>query len=132
MTPEEQFVRAFVLPGRQRRLLALLASPKKRRKLTDILAHFADLDPRFAIHIPPAQQKASTIEKMLRERGAPDMCFAFSENKELDGRVMPLGDAIEAVVGYGFGTFLSCVPGQLGYFESEEINERYLLVRNEH
>jgi hypothetical protein len=27
------------------------------------------------------------------------------------------------------GTFLSCIPGQLAYFEGEEAGERYILAR---
>jgi hypothetical protein len=131
MTPEEQLIRAFVLPERQRRLLALLESPKKRRKLTDMLAHFGDLDPRFATLVPSNQQDAAIIETMLHERGASDRCYLFSEKRELDGRDMPLREALQVIVGCGFGTFLSCIPGRLAYFESESIKERYILERKD-
>ena len=33
---------------------------------------------------------------------------------------MKLTDALEATVGSGFGTFISCLPGELGFFEDEE------------
>jgi hypothetical protein len=66
---------------------------------------------------------------MLRERGAQEMCHVLSENSALDARVLPLREALHTVVGRGMGTFLSCIPGQLGYFESEEPGERYVLER---
>lgn len=42
---------------------------------------------------------------------------------------MPLDEALRAVVGRGMGAFVSCVPGRLAYFESEEPGSRYLLHR---
>ncbi len=129
MTSEEQLIHAFVLPERQDRLLALLSSPKQRRKLTAGLAHFRALDPRFATQIAPAEQDAATIEGLLRKRGAQEICHVLSENSALDARELPLREALQAVVGRGMGTFLSCIPGRLGYFESEEPGERYILER---
>lgn len=40
---------------------------------------------------------------------------------------MPLSDALSAVVGSGFGTYLSCVAGKLGYFEYEDLKSAWLL-----
>ncbi len=39
---------------------------------------------------------------------------------------MDLGVALSETVGYGMGTVISCIPGQLGYFEGES-RERYIL-----
>lgn len=128
-SPEESLIRAFLLPERRARLLALLASPKRRRKLTAGLAHFAALDPRFATRIDPARQSSAAILALLRERGAPPTCFLLSESADLDGREMPLADALNAVVGRGMGTLISCLPGRLGYYEGEEPGEGYVLAR---
>jgi hypothetical protein len=35
--------------------------------------------------------------------------------------------ALKEVVGYGMGTLISCIPGRLAYFESED--ERYILQK---
>jgi hypothetical protein len=40
---------------------------------------------------------------------------------------MPLSKALSSTVGYGMGTLISCVPGELAYYESEERGERYVL-----
>jgi hypothetical protein len=46
--------------------------------------------------------------------GAPETCYAVSENSELDGKQLFLAaKALKEVVGYGMGTFLSCIPGGL-------------------
>lgn len=110
-------------------MLALLNKPTRRAKLTTILAHFHDLDPRWVVEIPPARHRPSELETLLRERGANQYCHVLSENPAIDGREMPLTEALQVVVGYGYGTFLDCIPGQLAYFESEEMRQRVLLVR---
>jgi hypothetical protein len=126
---EEALIRSFVRPERRARLLELLQSPNRRAKLRAGLAHFQDLDIRYAVRVPAAKQGVRDIEAMLRERGAPDTCYVLSESSELDARELPLKSALEQVVGRGMGTFLSCIPGKLGYFESEDIGERYVLHR---
>jgi hypothetical protein len=42
--------------------------------------------------------------------------------------MVALNEALESTVGSGEGTVLSCVPGQLAYFESED-RERVILQR---
>ena len=42
---------------------------------------------------------------------------------------MGLSEALAEVIGRGMGTFISCLPGKLAYFEGEERNERYICHR---
>jgi hypothetical protein len=65
-------------------------------------------------------QKPEDIAKLLKQKGAPDVCFVVSEDSNLDRQQLPLLAALEQVVGYGMGTFISCIPGKLAYFEDEE------------
>ena len=37
------------------------------------------------------------------------------------------GKALADVVGHNDGTFISCIPGRLAYFEGEGLNERHVL-----
>lgn len=126
---ERAFIRAFIVAAKRERLTELLAKPKRRRDILATLYHFADLEPRYRISIPPAEQTAARIEAALRARGAPELCYAISTHQGIDGRILPLQEAIHAVTGLGHGTLLSCRPGQLGYFEGEEPGARYYLVR---
>ena len=52
-------------------------------------------------------------------KGAPETCYALSEDSDLDGKELPLVDALSEIVGACMGTFLSRIPGKLGYFEDE-------------
>jgi hypothetical protein len=69
------------------------------------------------------------IRQLLEARGAPGTCHLFSEDPDLDGVTLPLSEALEAIVGRGVGTLVSCLPGRLGYYEGEEPGERYILER---
>jgi hypothetical protein len=127
---EAALIRAFIVPAKQERLVELLGRPRRRQDVLRTLYHFADLDPRFISRIPAAEDSAEGIEVLLRSKGAPDLCYAISTDRDLDGRTVPLRVALTRTHGLGHGTLLSCVPGSLGYFEGEEIGERYVLERS--
>ena len=66
------------------------------------------------MQIPRDQQHASSVHRLLIRHGAPSPCYLISENSELDAKWMDLEQALRAVVGYSFGTLISCKPGLLG------------------
>jgi hypothetical protein len=66
---------------------------------------------------------------MLRQRGAPPTCYVLAANSDLDGRQMPLREALDAIIGRGEGAFVSCLPGRLGFYEFERVKSSYLLSR---
>jgi hypothetical protein len=53
----------------------------------------------------------------------------LSDHPELHSTEVDLDDALTRIVGFGYGTLISCLPGRLAYFEGEEMRERYLLER---
>jgi len=131
MTLQDQHERGLILSfiplERQNRYLELLAKPKRRKDIIASLAHFKHLDMRYAVQIPPRQQHAPNILQLLKSKGAPETCYALSEDSELDGKEMSLREALASIVGCGTGTFLSCIPGKLAYFEDED--QRWILER---
>jgi hypothetical protein len=129
---------AFVRRDKQERFLGFLANPKNRKKFTESLSHFRWFDQRFAAPIPwkvdpklkPWDRHVSGIEniyRLLKSKEARLTCWAMSEDSEIDGRELDLRAALEHVNGRQIGTILSCVPGKLAYFESED--ETLLLAR---
>jgi hypothetical protein len=129
MHQEETSIRAFAAPDRMDRYLTLLRSSRGRAKLRSTLAHSFELDVRYATRVPSADATPLAVEQLLRSLGAPDTCHCLSESTELDGRDLPLAQALTAVIGHGMGTLISCIPGVLGYFEGEDAGERYVLRR---
>jgi hypothetical protein len=130
MNPEEATVRAFIQKSKQERCIQFLANPKHRHKFTSELAHFKWLDDRFAHPISPSTaHTAKEIASLLRAKGAGTTVHIISEDSDIDGKEMGLEEAIGQVCGSGMGTFVSCLPGKLGYFEDEEMHSGRLLER---
>jgi hypothetical protein len=124
---EVELVKSFILPSKRSRYLSLLESKKGRKKFLNALDHFDELDPRHLITLSPNRQTAEHIEKVLKQKGAPLFCHVMSSNDEIDGQDIPLQEALIQVIGRGMGTFISCIPGKLAYFEGEEESERFIL-----
>ena len=116
MNHEEELIKAFFLPTKRERYLEFVSKPKTRKKLLRELAHFKGLDPRYAkpVHVNPLGLVA-----LLKEKKVANICWVVSENSEIDGRSMPVADALTEL-GRDMGTFLSFVPGKLAYFENED------------
>ncbi|MGB8061923.1 MAG: hypothetical protein WCF26_08515 [Candidatus Sulfotelmatobacter sp.] len=129
MNHEEDLIKAFFVSTKRERYLEMIAKPKKRKKFLLELAHFKALDPRHCCAIPKAEHTAEQIAAFLRRKGAPQTCWVTSEASELDGKEMPLLEALREVLGRQMGTFLSCVPGKLAYFEDED--DRWILERRD-
>ena len=117
------------MPEKRARYVSLLESKRGRDKLLDGLNHCHDLDARFAKSIPANQQSAQSIERLLKSKGAPDVCHVMSSDPDLDNREMSLSEALMEAVGMDSGTLVSCIAGKLAYFESEGFDGRYILER---
>lgn len=122
---EEAIIRAFITPARRTRWLESLASAKRRARMLDHLNHCRDLDERYATLLP----SNTDVVALLRSRGAAPMCYVLSDTKEIDGQMLPLAEAVSAAELGGWGTIISCIKGQLGYYYDELGERRMLLER---
>jgi hypothetical protein len=127
----EHQLAAFLVSNRRERFRASLNGVKARAKLRRRLAHFPDLDQRYRLAVPPldAEQQHEWILRTLKALGAPQSCYLVSENPGWDGTRVGLDDALAQVLGRGYGTLISCVPGRVAYFEGEEPSHRSVLNR---
>jgi len=125
---EEATIRAFVASAKRDRLLTLLGSPKRRRQALDALNHFDDWNERFA----QPMKSSVDILALLRRAGAPSECYVISDDDELDGRSMPLDEAVRACEEFDFASILCCIPGKLAFFYDEAMvrRNRVLLKRD--
>jgi hypothetical protein len=90
---EEQFARAFIVPGKEERYLSMLESATGRARLAKF-PHCRDLNTSYATLVPGAQQTAEAIAKLLKQRGAPDVCHVISADRDIDNRELPLANAL--------------------------------------
>jgi hypothetical protein len=121
--------RAFVSAERLERVLTLLSTQRGRVKLRGSLAHCDCLDGRYVVPIPADRHDAGSIGALLRSLGAGESCRLLAETDAMDGRTMPLDDALQTLVGHGAAAVVICIPGRLAYFEGEEPGDRYVLER---
>ena len=119
---EEAFVQSFIAPARKERFSDFVRDKRKREKFIRELAHpIPDyLDPRYVERVPKNQDSPSQLHQTLTAIGAPATCYVISEGS-LDGCSIDLLQALQQTVGYGMGTIISCIPGQLVYIETEDV-----------
>jgi hypothetical protein len=126
MSEEVAFIDAFIVSEKRERLKEMLSQSKRRKKMLQDLAHFQHFDRRW---YKPVIQTAN-IESQLRQKGAPSNCHAISEDARIDGKKIALSEALKAIVGYGMGTILICIPEKLAYYEGEGPSNRGILEKD--
>lgn len=129
MHNEQAFIAAFVKRSKRDRYREILCNPRLRHKFTNQLAHFTDFDPKYRLPIPSNKLFANNIAAELQRRHSPNIVLAISEDPALDQKELLLVEALEAIVGRGMGTILSCIPGRLAFVETED--ERFILERHD-
>jgi hypothetical protein len=130
MNDHERGFLAFLAEPTRRRMETLLElGEKRRRDVCALLHHSVRLDPRFCRLLTGSEAFAGPLEAELRKRGAPSTCYVLGVGGDLDGREMPLREALGAIMGMGDGAFVSCIPGKLGFYEYEDMKSSYLLSR---
>ncbi|MDQ3245720.1 MAG: hypothetical protein M3Q52_02290 [Pseudomonadota bacterium] len=126
---ERGFLAFLAEPSRRRMQTPLELGEKRRADVRSSLHHAVQLDPRYTQHLAGSDAFSAPVEAMLRQRGAPATCYVVAAGSDLDGREMPLREALEAIIGIGNGAFVSCIPGRLGFYEYESMKSSYLLQR---
>jgi len=119
---EEQIVKSFFEKQVQERVLYELFTPLKRGHALNRLCHqyHKMLREKYMIEIPPPNSDPSGIYELLKRNGAEKLCYSLSYNVEVDGKELPLKEALHQTVGFGFPSIISCIPGELAYFEAEQ------------
>jgi hypothetical protein len=112
---EQAAFRAFVIRAKRNRALMLFGSTRRRKQALNALNHFRDWDPRCM----QVLSSSAGVLAALRQAGAPAECHVVSNNPSLDGRDLPLADAVTAAEDYPFASVLCCLPGELACFFDE-------------
>ena len=130
MNDHERGFLAFLAEPTRRRMETLLELGEKRRgDVRGLLDHSVRLAAGFAEHVTGSDAFPGPVDAMLRARGAPSTCYVLAASSALDGREMPLREALDAIIGISGGAYVSCIPGRLGFYEYEDVKASYLLSR---
>ncbi|ASI35224.1 hypothetical protein A0126_16740 (plasmid) [Exiguobacterium sp. N4-1P] len=127
-------VQSFFVKRVQERVLHELFTPKKRDMALQRLDHryLSMLKNDYLIEIKPPNSWPDDTYDLLKQHGASDTCYCLSENELISGKTLPLREALEHAIGFGFASIISCIPGELAYFEAEQSfgpPPRYLLKK---
>ncbi|MFA5982399.1 MAG: hypothetical protein WC782_00105 [Methylococcaceae bacterium] len=125
---ENLFVNAFISNKQKQRISYLLKSKKGRQKIKALLPHSLEFDSKSIHKIPDNKQTAENIYALLVSKNAPDICYLISEHTSFDGKIMQLEEALNKIVGSGVATIISCIPGELAYYEGEDLKNRLILT----
>ncbi len=124
---EQEIIKRFVSPMKQKRLLYLAQKPKKRADLIWSFHASEILWEKCLVEIPGKEQYSNTIHELMENLGASEKCYGISGIEEIDGKEGKLIEFLEIVVGYTIGTILYCPKTNIGYFEGGHIKDRYVL-----
>jgi hypothetical protein len=128
---------AFLAPPRRARFLGALGRPGARAKLAGELYHFEHrLDEARAERLRQSPNHGTFVEEVLARlvaEGAPERCVVFraaygagaGEPTVADDDAA-LADAAPELLRQGAG-FISCIPGRLGLYVSEDGSRVFLL-----
>jgi hypothetical protein len=100
-------------------------SEKQIRKAFQMFYH--DLRPKkeASTLLEGADGFSEIVEAKLIKLGAPPKAVILSAVGNVYEKT--LGSALEDIIGFEGGTIISCVPGQLAFWESDSMNYRYIL-----
>lgn len=129
MNEHETGFLTFLTERSARRLRALWEGGPKRREAARAYLNQVEFNSRYEHPLTGRASSFDAVEKELKRRGAPPLCYVISLDPELDGRELPLDEAILAASSVFEGTFLSCLPGKLGLFEGPGIKSSSLIFR---
>lgn len=129
MNHEEAFAKAFIISAKRARFLQFLANPKRRKEMLQRLSHGLPYIQTLAWVVPVAQDFPDELEKLLRARGAGPTCHVISDGLSIDGKGVPLREALFAICMHGPGAILCCVAGRLAYYKPESPGQGVILER---
>jgi len=122
----DDIIKLFVVSERRERMHGFAANPKRRSDLIDGMLHDRRaLDPRALTELPSTSTPA-TVRAMLTKPRGKGIAHVISDIAEVDGRDLPLDEALTAVMGRQRDTLVFALETQHAYYENHE-GEQFLL-----
>ncbi len=125
---EAAFVKTFIASAKRARWGQFLAG-KRRREILERLNHGLPYIHELATEVPGEQDFPMELERLLKARGAGPTCHVIVDGLRIDGRELPLLEALNAVCMHASGAVLSCLPGRLAYHKPQSPGRGIILER---
>lgn len=121
----------FVRPDWRGRVQSVYERRNKSRKAAEkwsrLISDSELIDPGCIVSIAPDDQEPAVVAARMLDLGAQGRCQVVSESPDLDDWRGPLTDAMQLVLGGGFGSIVVDESGSLAFYEGEGPSDRYLL-----
>jgi hypothetical protein len=114
------------------RLLFLASKPKRRADLIKAIHTSEFINPLAIIPLGTGEISVERVLGQLRSIGCDTECYVISGLRNLDGKVLPLSDAISSVLGNTVETVLFCEKSKTGFYEGGHSKDRYILKGTSH
>jgi hypothetical protein len=130
---ERSVIQAVAHEGLRERLLYFVGKPKRRPSLLDAIHTSEFLAPAACLALPSVCTSGSresgvkVLGEHLARLGAGDDCYAISLLSTLDGRTLPLTDALDGCFMNTVETLLFDPAAGVGYFEGGHPNDRFIV-----
>ena len=126
---EAAFATAFLPSEKRARFIQILAQPRRRKEmLVQLNGHLSYLR-AYAMEVPGEQDFPDALVTLLRAKGAGPTCYVIVDGLKVDGRELPLREALMLICMHRSGAILSCLPGRLAYYKPESPAPGILLER---
>ena len=127
MDHEEAFVKTFLLSEKRARWAQFLSNPRRRKEVLDHLNHNLPYIRALGTEVPGKQDFPAELERLLKSKGAGPTCHVIVDGLKIDGRELPLLEALNHICMHEFGAVLSCIPGRLVYYKPESPSHGIIL-----
>ncbi|MDP2875436.1 MAG: hypothetical protein Q8O00_04570 [Holophaga sp.] len=117
MNHEAAFTKAFILSEKRARFIQGLENPKRRKELLEQMSLHLPYVPKLGVEVPISQDFPEELEKLLVAKGAGTTCHVTVDGLKIDGRELPLRQALDQICMHEGGAILSCIPGRLAYYK---------------
>jgi hypothetical protein len=114
---EQALVSVFVIPEKRTRYAEFLPNPNRRGEIVNRFCHFFDFVPALATQVK--RDTPSRLAALLRARGAGDTAHVIGGGDKIDGKDLPLEQAIDDALSDQGGVVVSCIPGRLALYMQE-------------
>jgi hypothetical protein len=119
MKYDEEVISYFIRKEKQERYRYMLMRPKHRRHAIMELHDLSPIKPPCLIPLPSKIPDIYNLASLLRSKGAGENAYVISGITEIDGRVLPLLEALDKCVSYAMPTIVYCFKGKVGYCEGD-------------
>jgi hypothetical protein len=126
-TYDELIIREVAHPMKIDRLLFFASKSKRRPQLIEAIHTSEFLDRAAIVELANPDFSAETVLVQMLSLGPDQECYALSALGSLDGKVLPLKEALAEIVGYTVETVLFCPVRRVGYYEGGHAKDRCIL-----